>query len=130
MASTELRVLLEDKPGAVAAAAEALAKAGVNIASLAGMPTGGGRGDIRIVVADAAKARSALEGAGQKIDRERELLVVDLADKPGELARTARSLANAGINLDAVYLVGQSGTTKSVAFGVPDVAKAKAALGT
>src|SRR5690349_2472836 len=129
MASTELRVLLEDKPGTVAAAAEALAKAGVNVEALAGMPTGGGKGDIRIVVADAAKARSALEAAGQNVDRARELLVVDLADKPGELARTARSLANAGINLDSVYLIGQSGGTKSVAFGVPDVAKAKAALG-
>jgi len=28
-----------------------------------------------------------------------------------------------------VYIVGQTGATKKVAFGVPDVAKAQAALG-
>jgi len=127
--ATELRVLLEDKPGSVAAVADALGKAGVNIEAMAGMPTGGGKGDLRVVVADGAKAKSALEAAGQKVDRSREILVVDLADRPGELARTTGALAKAGINLDSVYLVGQSGGTKKVAFGVPDVAKAKAALG-
>ena len=127
--TTELRVLLEDKPGSVAAVAEALGKSGVNIEAMAGLPTGGGKGDIRLIVADGAKATSALEAAGQKVDRSREVLVVDLADKPGELARAARSLASAGVNLDSVYLVGQSGGSKKVAFGVPDVAKAKAALG-
>lgn len=127
--TTELRVLLDDKPGSVAAVAEALGKAGVNIDALAGMPTGGGKGDIRVVVTDAEKAKTALEAAGQKVDRSREVLVVDLADKAGELARTARALANAGINLDSIYLIGQSGGTKKIAFGVPDVAKAKAALG-
>lgn len=127
--ATELRVLLDDKPGTVAAVAEALGKAGVNIDALAGMPTGGGKGDIRVVVTDAEKAKSALEAAGHKVDRSREVLVVDLADKPGELARTARALANAGINLDSIYLIGQSGGSKKIAFGVPDVAKAKAALG-
>ena len=127
--STELRVMLEDKPGSVATVAEALGKAGVNIEAMAGMPTGSGKGDIRLVVADGAKAKSALEAAGQKVDRSREVLVVELADKPGELARTARALATAGINLDSVYLIGQSGGRKSIAFGVPDVAKAKAALG-
>jgi len=127
--TTELRVLLEDKPGTVAAVAEALGKAGVNIDAMAGMPTGGGKGDLRLIVADAAKATSALEAAGLKVDRSRELLVVDLADRPGELGRTARALATAGINLDSVYIVGQTGGTKKVAFGVPDVAKAKAALG-
>lgn len=127
--TTELRVLLDDKPGTVAAVAEALGKAGVNIDALAGMPTGGGKGDIRVVVTDAEKAKSALEAAGHKVDRSRDVLVVDLADKPGELARTARALANAGINLDSIYLIGQSGGSKKIAFGVPDVAKAKAALG-
>ena len=127
--TTELRVLLDDKPGTVAAVAEALGKAGVNIDALAGMPTGGGKGDIRVVVTDAGKAKSALEAAGQKVDRSREVLVLDLADRPGELARTARALANAGINLDSIYVIGQSGGTKQIAFGVPDVAKAKAALG-
>jgi len=126
--ATELRVLLEDKPGSVAAVAEALGKAGVNIEAMAGMPTGAGKGDLRIIVADGPKARSALEAAGQKVDRSREILVVDLADRPGELARTTAALAKAGINLDSVYLVGQSGGTKKVAFGVPDVATAKAAL--
>jgi len=121
----ELSVTLEDKPGRLASLAEALGKAGVNIETLAVVP--GPRGNCRLVVTDAAAARRALEGAGM-ICAERDAVVVELDDRAGELGRAARKLANAGVNIDAVYMAGRSGGKAKMVLSVADAAKARAAL--
>ncbi len=123
----ELRVTMEDRPGALAKLADTLAKAGVNIGSISAH-TKGGDGDIRLLVGDAAAARRALETAGITVAGERDMAFVDLEDRPGALATAARKLADAGVNIDAIYVVGQSGGKKQVAIGSPDVAKARTAL--
>ena len=61
--ATDLTISMEDKPGTLAAAAEQLGHAGVNIEGICGYPSGG-RGQGHILVEDAAKARQALEAAG------------------------------------------------------------------
>ncbi|MGH2378703.1 MAG: ACT domain-containing protein [Candidatus Limnocylindria bacterium] len=124
----ELRVSMEDKPGALAKLADALGKAGVNIEAVSAA-TSGGSGDIRLLVADTAAARKALDGAGIKVEGEREMLFVDLEDRPGSLAETAKKLADQQVNIDAVYVVGASGGKKQLAVGTPDVAKARSAVG-
>lgn len=124
---TELRVTMEDRPGSLAILAEALGKAGVNIEAISA-DTSGGTGDVRVLVADAAGARKALEGAGVKVAGEREMAYVDLEDRPGSLATTARKLASQGINVDSIYVVGSSGGKKQLAIGTSDVAKARGAL--
>lgn len=123
----ELRVSMEDKPGALAKLAEALAKAGVNIETISAATSGGG-GDIRVLVADTAAARKALESAGIKVTGEREMLFVDLEDRPGSLAATARKLADQQVNIDAIYVVGAAGGKKQLAVGTSDVAKARTAV--
>lgn len=123
----ELRVSMENKPGALAKLADALAKASVNIEAISAA-TSGGSGDIRILVEDAAAARKALEGAGIKVAGEREMLIVDLEDRPGSLAATAKKLADQQVNIDAIYVVGAAGGKKQVAVGTADVAKARAAV--
>jgi hypothetical protein len=123
----ELRVSMEDKPGALAKLTDALAKASVNIEAISAA-TSGGSGDIRILVGDTAAARKALEGAGIKVAGEREMLFVDLEDRPGSLAATAKKLADQGINVDAIYVVGAAGGKKQVAIGTADVAKAGTAV--
>jgi hypothetical protein len=75
-------------------------------------------------VEDAAAARQALEGAGIQIAGEREAVVVDAPNQPGELGRTARRLAAAGVNIE-VYFVGSD---NRLVFGVDDPAKARGAL--
>lgn len=120
----ELRFKLEDKPGALAALADALGRAGVNIDALAA--TGG---DVRILVADASAARKAAEGAGLRPAGEADVVVADLPDKPGELSRAARRLADAGINIESTYVVGESGGRKRVGFAVRDAARARSVLG-
>ena len=123
----ELRVSMEDRPGALAKVADALGKAGVNIDAISAS-TAGGSGDIRLLVADTAAARKALEGAGIRVSGEREMAFVDLEDKAGSLATAPRKLADKGVNVDAIYVVGTAGGKKQLAIGSADAAKARAAL--
>jgi len=120
-------VTMADRPGALAKLADTLGKAGVNIDAIAAQAAGG-NGDIRILVADPAAARKALEGAGITCGGEREMAFVDLEDRPGSLATAARKLADAGVNVDAIYVVGASGGKKQLAIGSSDATKARAAL--
>ncbi len=120
----DLTISMEDKPGTLAAAAEQLGHAGVNIEGICGYPSGG-RGHGHILVEDAAKARRALEAAGVRVENERDVIVVEIPDRPGELGRATRKLANAGVNIDLIYLA----TRTRVVIGSPDLATARKAIG-
>lgn len=123
--ATDLTIALDNRPGTLAALGRATAEAGVNIDGIAGMATDG-EGLIHILVEDAGAARSALEGAGISVRDQREVLVVDVEDRPGELARVAATLGDAGINIDLIYLAA-SGTR--LVLGVDDLDGARQALG-
>jgi hypothetical protein len=122
--ATDLSISLPDQPGALANAAKALGAAGVNIEGLAGLG-GGGTGHIHLLVEDAAAARSALEGAGVTIEGEREAVVVDAQDQPGELGELADKIAAAGVNLAACY----AATRTRIVFSSDDAAGLRSALG-
>lgn len=120
---TEFTVTLQDRPGTLADLGEALGRAGVNIRSLAGIPSAG-KAEVKLVANDDAKTRTALRNAGLTFS-EREVLAVTVPDKPGELGKLARKLANAGINIDSVYLLGTAGGKAEIAVGVNKIAEAK-----
>jgi hypothetical protein len=121
--ATDLTIALEDRPGELARLGEALGGAGVNIDGGCAT-TGAGSGQVHILVQDAAAARSALEAAGIQIAAEREALVVDAPNNPGELGRTARKLADAGVNIEVYYVA----TGDALVFVADDPAKARSAL--
>jgi hypothetical protein len=120
----DLTIELDEKVGSVAAAAEALGKAGVNIEGICGFVVGG-KGVGHVLVADAGKARQALQGAGARVTGEQDVLVLDIADRPGELGKLTRKIADAGVNLNAVYLA----TKTRVVIGARDIEKARNAAG-
>ena len=120
-------ITLDNRPGALADIADAIAQKGINIAGIAGA-TDASTGTIAIVTNDEAGTRTALEGAGARF-REVALASAALEDKPGVLAEAARSLANAGVNIEAIFPTGMEGGKITVAFGVDNVEAAKAALG-
>jgi hypothetical protein len=123
----DLTVSLEDRPGALADLGEALGNAGVNIEGICGLGVEG-RGIIHVLVEDAAAARKALEGAGIKVEGEAEPMVAEIsgsADTPGELGTMARAIANAGVNIQAMYLA----THDRGVIVTTDKAKALKALG-
>jgi hypothetical protein len=121
--ATDITIELQDRPGELARAAEALGNAGMNIDGGCAT-TVGGSGQIHLLVEDSAAARQALEGAGITVGGEREALVVDAPNRPGELGRTARRLADAGVNIESFY---ESAGDRLV-FCVDDLDKARGAL--
>jgi hypothetical protein len=58
------------------------------------------------------------------VNREREVVVVAVEDRPGVLADLTRKVARAGIDLDLVYVA----TQNCLVFGAADLAGLKAAL--
>lgn len=101
--ASDLTVVLDDRPGALADMGEALGRAGVNIEGLSGV-AGGGRSPIHILVQDADVARSALGEAGIEVGDAAEVVMLDFQDRPGELGEMARRVADTGANIDVVYV--------------------------
>jgi hypothetical protein len=101
---TDLTVILSDEPGELARLGEVTGAAGVNIRGLAAF-TGEGRGFIHILIDDdvVARAREELDDAGIGVADEREVLVVDIQDRPGSLGELARELSEANVNIDLAY---------------------------
>jgi hypothetical protein len=118
---------LEDRPGSIAAVAEALAMKGISITSLAGIASRGA-GAAAIITNDEAGTRKALAD-GRFTVREVEVVPHAIEDRPGSFAEVARKLADAGINLEAVLPTGMSGGKVSIAFATKDAAKAREILG-
>jgi hypothetical protein len=100
----DLTVVLQDRPGELARLGQATGEAGVNIEGMCAM-TGEGRGIIHVLVADerASRAHKALEDAGMGVADEREVLVVDVEDRPGTLGGLARALGEANVNIELAY---------------------------
>ncbi len=124
----EFTVSVPNRPGQLAALADALGKAGVNIEALAAT-TARGKGTIRLIPSDPAKARRALKAAKIRVTGEREVLEVRLANKPGTLARVAKRLGKAGVNIDTAYVIKADRKRAVTAFGVKNLRAAKKALG-
>ena len=97
----EFKVFVKDKPGELARVTEALAEHAVNIRAIAS--EGGHENSfLRIVTNDVATTQKAFKLAGIKYDAN-ELLTAELMDRPGELAKIARRLARAGVNVESIY---------------------------
>jgi hypothetical protein len=120
----DLIIDIENTPGALAEVAAAISDAGVNIAA-ATCVGAGDRAELHILVPHAEAARHSLAISHVGVTREREVVVVDVVDRPGVLADLARKIARAGVNLDLVYVA----TRDRVVFGADDLAGLKAALG-
>ncbi len=116
----DLTLTLEDRPGTLADVGEVLGKAGINIEGLCGF-TSQGKGVIHVLVEDAAAARKALEAAKIHVQEERDVLVLNIADRPGEFGRLSRKIANAGVNINLSYLA----TNTRLVLGVDNLDKAR-----
>jgi hypothetical protein len=121
--ATNLTIELEDKPGILAELGEALGGASINIEGFCGYASGG-RGTLHLLVDDAAAARSALEGSGITVQGEREVVVVDVEDRPGALGAIARRIASAGVSLNLAYLA----TNTRLVLGADDLESVRRTL--
>jgi hypothetical protein len=121
--AVDLVIDIENTPGALARVAAAISDAGVNIA--AATCVGAGKwAELHILVPHAEAAKHSLAISHVAVTREREVVVVDVEDRPGVLADLTRKIARAGVNLDLVYVA----TRNRVVFGAADLAGLRAAL--
>jgi hypothetical protein len=120
----DLVIDIPNNPGALAEVAGAISDAGVNIAAATCIGPGE-RAELHILVPHPEAARHLLAISHLGVTREREVVVVDVEDRPGVLADLTRKIARAGVNLDLVYVA----TRNRVVFGAPDLSGLRDALG-
>jgi hypothetical protein len=119
----DLVIEVDNEPGALARVATAISDAGVNI-SAATCFGNGQLAELHILVPHAAAAKHVLGISNLAVTREREVVVVDVEDRPGVLADLARQIADAGVDLDLLYIA----TRNRVVFGSTDLEALKSAL--
>jgi hypothetical protein len=119
----ELTVWMENKPGTLAAMAEALGKAKVNILAFM-TDEAEGQSRARLVTDNPAKAGKTVTGLNLRFSEE-EVVGVVVANKPGTLAEAAGKLGSAGINIKHGYTGAEEGSKKQlVVFAVSDLKQA------
>jgi hypothetical protein len=116
-------VQLNNQPGAMAILAEELAARGVDLRAIGG----GGLGDsghVIMTTADDETTKQVLDDGGYNY-MEGESILAEVDDKPGGMARIARALADAGVNIHGHLFLGRWGDRAMFAFVVdrPDIAK-------
>jgi hypothetical protein len=119
-------VQVVNRPGEMARLAEQMAAAGVDLRAIGG----GGLGDVGhfiMTTADDETARTVLED-GEWTFLEGESLLAEVDDKPGGLARIARELADAGVNVLGHLFIGRWSDRATFAFVVDDPDKARPIL--
>jgi len=98
--ATDLTITLqEDRPGVLAGALEAIARAGINLDGMAELD-----GVLHLLARDPSGVTRALRAARVRVGAERPVLVVGLEDRPGAGAAVLRRLADAGHSVDYCYL--------------------------
>lgn len=115
----EIFVVLEDRPSTLGELCSHLAENGINIEAI-----GVFQDTAKLYVKNVNKAVKLLE----KLDYEtelREVLKVDLENRPGALSELASHLGNKGINIEYCYgTLSKKGNMASVILDVSDIDKA------
>ena len=119
----DLVIELDNEPGALAAVAAAITDAGVNLAAATCMGSAD-KVELHVLVPHAEAAKHALAISHLVVTRQREVLVVEVQDRPGVLADLTRRVAQAGVDLDLVYVA----TRNRLVFGSPDLEALRNAL--
>ncbi len=121
--TTNLTLIVENRPGALANVCDAMGRAGVNIEGICCFESQG-IAIVHLAVENVAAARREAEHIGLRVYEERPVAVIDLEDHPGAAAEALRRLANAHINVDLAYLA----TRTRMVIGTSEVEKARAVL--
>ena len=116
-------VELKNNPGAMADLAEELAARGVDLRAIGGGGLGNS-GHVIMTTADDETTKKVLDEGGYTYV-EGESIIAEVDDKPGGMARVARALADAGVNIHGHLFLGRWGDRAMFAFVVdrPEVAK-------
>lgn len=120
----EVSARLENKPGRLAKICAALAHDKINIRALSVMDTSE-RSMLRMVVDQVEPTRKVLTSLGTEFE-ERDVLAVEMEDRPGALTRFLERLADDHINIEYAYVSG--GSTPGRSLGIFHTSNPKRAL--
>ena len=111
----ELSIITDNRIGTLANVAEALGGVGINIEAIAAYEQGG-NAVFRVLTNDATSARKALDKApGIKGVVVSDVIVLRLDNRPGELGKLTRKMANRGVDLESLYIVSKLGNYTEIA---------------
>jgi hypothetical protein len=122
----DFAIELTDRPGELGRVATALSRYGVNLKAVTGLALEK-HVLVRIIADDPDAARTALERAGIRFT-ESEVVQVLLENRAGELATVTTKLAEAKVNLRAIYLTGIVDNLVELAIVTDDARKTKRML--
>ncbi|MCX7872663.1 MAG: ACT domain-containing protein [Verrucomicrobiae bacterium] len=108
----QLAIFLENRPGMLAAVCEALAEQKINVYALMTSDTID-HSVVRMVVSDTRKAMLLFEERGTLVVED-EVILVEGGNKAGELAKIAKTLAQAKVNIEYCYCAASSGAKKGL----------------
>ena len=121
----DFRIYLPNKPGQLVQICFALNSRSINIQTIAGIA---GTPPVLALVTDQQdETREVLDELGLEYD-ESDILTVSFSNIPGEIARFAQWLSDAGINISAVYMMGERNGKGEIAFTVSDIEGARQVL--
>ena len=119
-------VQLPNKPGGLATLAKKLASRGVDLRAIGGGSIGDS-GHVILTTADDPTTKNILDESGYTYI-EGESILAEVDDRPGGMARVARELADANINILGHLFLGRWGDRAMFAFVVDDPVKARPIL--
>ncbi len=108
----QLAIFLENKPGALAAVCNALARAKINIFGLTVSDTTD-HSVVRMVLSNTERALGIFEEHGSLVV-ESDVLMIQNDNKPGSLTRIAIALSEKKINIDYGYLASMPSAKKGL----------------
>jgi hypothetical protein len=122
----EITAMFPDTRGLTAKVAEAVAGENVNILAATGYSASGLRekATFTLVVDDYARAEAALQRIGANEIHESTVLLVETPNQVGALERTAKLIADAGINIFYFYATTSTGDRATTVMKTADDAKA------
>lgn len=123
---SELTVVAKDRVGLLADISDSLAKKKINIESIS-VEASGKTAIIHMRVGHAKEAKKSLVAEGFRVI-DRNNLLLKLKDKPGELAKVSRKLADSGISIRNVYILDAEKNEKILAMDTSDNDKARKML--
>ena len=124
--SKQFVIQVNNRPGEMARLAEQLAARGVDLRAIGGGGLGE-TGHFIMTTADDDAARSVLQDGGWTF-LEGESLLAEVDDRPGGMARIARELSDAGVNVLGHLFIGRWSDRATFAFVVDDPEKARPIL--
>lgn len=126
----EITIRSENRVGALAEVAELLGGLGVNIEAISAYSSENSA-IFRVLTNDSTTAMKHLAKLPGLKSTQADVIIIEMQNRPGELGKITRKLANRNVDLESVYLVGKLTNTTHVAIkpSLESFEKAKLALG-